>query len=187
MLSLQRKGCHNINFVSPSHVVPQMVEGIFLAAQNGLQIPIVYNSGGYDLTDTLRLLDGIVDIYMPDIKFADDTAAQKYLGVKKYSTIAKAAVKEMYRQVGDLKIDENNIAYQGLLVRHLVLPQNLAGTKAIMEFIANEISPATYVNIMAQYYPAHQAYNYPELSSRISAEEYRQAVDIAKSVGLTRL
>lgn len=186
MLYLQRKGCHNINFVSPSHIVPQIVEGIYLAAQKGLNIPIVYNSGGYDLVDTLKLLDGVVDIYMPDIKFADDEAAYKYLGVKQYASLAKVAVKEMYRQVGNLKTGERNIAYQGLLIRHLVLPQNLAGTKTIMEFIAQEISPNTYVNIMAQYHPAHQAYQYEELSRRVSLEEYQEAVETARSIGLTR-
>jgi putative pyruvate formate lyase activating enzyme len=186
MLYLQRKRCHNINLVSPSHIVPQIVEGIFFAAKKGLNIPIVYNSGGYDLTDTLKLLDGIIDIYMPDIKFSDDKIAQKYLGVKNYYKIAKAAVKEMHNQVGDLKTDDENIAYKGLLIRHLVFPQNLAGTEKIMKFIAEEISPNTYVNIMAQYYPAHKAYNYEELSRRISRQEYQDAVNAAKLAGLKR-
>lgn len=184
MLYLQKKGCHNINLVSPSHIVPQIVEAIFIAAQKGLNIPIVYNSNGYDLTDTLRFLDNIVDIYMPDIKFSDDAIAQKYLGVKNYYTIAKAAVKEMHRQVGNLKTDNRNIAYKGLLIRHLVMPENLAGTEKIMKFIANELSKDTYVNIMAQYYPTHKAFDYEEISRRITRQEYEKAVNYALSAGL---
>lgn len=186
MLYLQKKGCHNINLVSPGHIVPQITEAIFIGAKNGLNIPVVYNSNGYDLTDTLRLLEGIVDIYMPDIKFYDDDIAEKYLGVENYYTIAKAAVKEMYRQVGNLKTDDRNIAYKGLLIRHLVMPQNLAGTEKIMKFIAEEISKDTYVNIMAQYYPAHKAYKFNELSRKIDREEYEMALDLAKTAGLTR-
>ncbi|WP_242866739.1 radical SAM protein [Abyssisolibacter fermentans] len=168
MLSLQNIGCHNINLVSPSHIVPQIVEAIFIAAKKGLNIPIVYNTNGYDLTDTLKLLECIVDIYMPDIKFSDDDIAEKYLGVKNYYTIAKKAVKEMYRQVNNLKTDDNNIAYKGLLVRHLVLPHNLAGTKKIMQFLVDEISTDTYVNIMAQYYPAHESFKFKEINRSIS-------------------
>ena len=186
MLSLQGKGCHNINLVSPSHIVPQIVEAIFIAAKKGLHIPIVYNTNGYDLTDTLKLLEGIVDIYMPDIKFSDNHTALKYLKVKNYYTIAKNAIKEMYRQVENLKTDDRNVAYKGLLIRHLVLPQNLAGTEKIMQFIADEISTNTYVNIMAQYYPAHRSYKFEELSRRISREEYKMAVDSAKLAGLKR-
>ncbi|WP_205665656.1 radical SAM protein [Anoxybacter fermentans] len=156
MLYLQRRRCHNINLVSPGHIIPQVVEAIFIAANRGLNIPVVYNTNGYDLTDTLKFLDGIIDIYMPDIKFADDKLAEKYLGVKNYYTIAKAAVKEMYRQVGNLKTDDDGIAYKGLIIRHLILPENLAGTKEIMQFIADRISKDTYVNLMAQYYPVHR-------------------------------
>lgn len=186
MLHLQKKRCHNINLVSPGHIVPQIVEAIFIAVENGLNIPIIYNTNGYDLTDTLKLLDGIIDIYMPDIKFSDDEIAYKYLGVKNYYTIAKAAVKEMYRQVGDLKTDGSNIACKGLLIRHLVLPENLAGTKEIMRFIAEKISPNTYVNIMAQYYPAHKANSFKELSRRISNQEYQYAVESARLAGLKK-
>ncbi|MBN4050742.1 radical SAM protein [bacterium AH-315-G05] len=186
MLSLQSKGCHNINLVSPSHIVPQIVEAIFIASKKGLHIPIVYNTNGYDLTDTLRLLEGIVDIYMPDIKFSDNHTALKYLKVKNYYTFAKNAVREMYKQVKDLKTDDRNIAYKGLLVRHLVLPQNLAGTEKIIRFIADDISTNTYFNIMAQYYPAHRSYTFEELSRRISREEYQVAVDSAKLAGLKR-
>jgi putative pyruvate formate lyase activating enzyme len=187
MLSLQTKGCHNINLVSPSHIVPQIVEAIFLAAQKGLYIPIVYNSNGYDLVDTLKLLDGIIDIYMPDIKFSDDDIAFKYLNVKSYFTVAKNAVIEMYKQVKNLETDDRNIAYKGLIIRHLVLPQNLAGTEKIMRFLADEISPDIYVNIMAQYYPAHKAYNFEELSRRISKDEYKMAVESAKLAGLKNI
>lgn len=186
MLYLQKKGCHNINLVSPGHIVYQITEAIFIGAKNGLNIPIVYNSNGYDLTDTLRLLEGIVDIYMPDIKFYDDDIAEKYLGVKNYYTIAKAAVKEMYKQVGGLKTDNRNIAYKGLLIRHLVMPENLAGTGKIMKFIAEEISKDTYVNIMAQYYPAYKAHEFNELSRRVDRQEYEIAVNSAKTLGLTR-
>ncbi|HYE82934.1 MAG TPA: radical SAM protein [Clostridia bacterium] len=186
MVSLQQRGCHNINLVSPSHIVPQIVEAIYTASRAGLKIPIVYNSGGYDLTDTLKLLAGIVDIYMPDIKFSNDELARRYTGVKEYSRIAKAAVKEMYIQVGNLEVDNENIAYKGLLIRHLVLPQNLAGTEEIMRFIGKELSKDVYVNIMAQYYPEHKAYEIPELSRRITREEYGKAVEAARKAGLTR-
>lgn len=187
MLGLQKRGCHNINLVSPSHIVPQVVEAILIAAQQGLNIPVVYNTGGYDLVDTLKYLEGIVDIYMPDIKFADDRAGQRYLGVKNYSSMAKAAVKEMYRQAGDLKMDERNIAYRGLLVRHLVLPNNLAGTEDIIEFIAREISMNTYINIMPQYFPAHRAYRYEELGRGVTREEFRRALECARKAGLNNI
>ncbi len=185
MLRLQNRKCHNINFVSPSHIIPQIVGATFIAAKKGLNIPIVYNTGGYDLVDTLKLLDGIIDIYMPDIKFGNDETAYKYLGVKRYSSIAKNAVKEMHRQVGDLQTDNRNIAYRGILIRHLVLPQNLADSDEIMRFISQEVSSNTYVNVMAQYYPAHKAYHYEELSRRISSEEFQNAIDAAKSAGLS--
>ncbi len=187
MVALQKYGCHNINLVSPSHIVPQVVEAVFLAAEKGLDIPIVYNSGGYDLVDTLKMLEGIVDIYMPDIKFSDESYANKYSGVKDYFRIVKDAVREMHRQVGNLKVDKRGIAYRGLIVRHLVLPNGLAGTEKIMEFLAKEISPDTYVNIMAQYHPEHYAYRYPELSKRITTEDYHSAIDAAKRAGLTNL
>lgn len=186
MIHLQNRGCHNINLVSPGHIVPQIVEAVYSAAKQGLNIPIIYNTNGYDLTDTLKLLDGIVDIYMPDIKFSDDNIAFKYLRVKDYYKIAKAAVKEMHRQVGDLKTDERKIAYKGLLIRHLVMPENLAGTDEIMKFIAEDISKNTYVNIMAQYYPEHNAYDFKELSRRISKKEYIEAVNSAKIAGLEK-
>ncbi|AOY77776.1 radical SAM protein [Clostridium formicaceticum] len=187
MLYLQNRQCHNINLVSPGHIIPQIVEAIYIAAKKGLAIPIVYNTNGYDLVDTLKLLEGIVDIYMPDIKFADDLTAEAYLKVKQYYSIAKKAVKEMYRQVGDLKVNEEAIAYQGLLIRHLVMPQNLAGTEKIMQFIADDLSPDTYVNIMAQYYPAYKAHKYETINRRITKEEFQSAINAAKSTGLTNI
>ncbi|MCX7710697.1 MAG: radical SAM protein [Clostridia bacterium] len=187
MLSLQKLGCHNINLVSPTHYAPQIVEAIDHASESGLEIPIVYNTGGYEELDTLRLLEGVVDIYMPDIKFGDNDRAKKYTKSARYFDVVKEAVREMYRQVGDLKTGDNNIAYRGLLVRHLVMPNNLANTERIMEFIASEISKNTTVNIMAQYFPAHKALSFEEMSRRITSQEYRNAVKSAKTMGLERL
>lgn len=187
MLELQVMGCHNINLVSPSHVVPQILAALRLAAHAGLCIPLVYNTGGYDSLDTLQLLDGIVDIYMPDMKFANAGNAKKYSHALNYPQVNRAAVSEMYRQVGDLKIDNNGLATRGLLVRHLVLPRNLAGTKHVVKFIADEISVNTYLNLMAQYRPAYIAGRYPELNRRITASEYNAAVMMAKETGLTNL
>lgn len=187
MLEVQEIGCHNVNLVSPSHYVPQILEALVIAVEKRLKIPLVYNTGGYDALDTLALLDGIVDIYMPDIKYGDDEVGAKYSRAPRYFTVAKAAIKEMHRQVGDLQINERGIATRGLLVRHLVMPEKLARTEAIMKFIAEEISPNTFVNIMDQYYPAHEARKYPELSRRISRAEYRQALEIARAAGLKRI
>lgn len=187
MLNLQKRRCHNINLVSPGHIIPQIVEAIFYAAKAGLKIPIVYNTNGYDLTDSLKYLDGIVDIYMPDLKFANDQIAEKYLGVKEYFSIAQAAIKEMQRQVGTLKLDKSKVAYQGLMIRHLVMPENLADSQKIMKFIAEEISPDTFLNIMAQYYPAHKAFQFPELSRKISEKEFQAAIKTAKNAGLKNL
>lgn len=187
MLSLQKKGCHNINLVSPTHFVPRIVEALSFAAQEGLTLPVVYNTGGYDDLNTLKLLDGIMDIYMPDIKFGDNFRAGKYTGSAGYFDIVKLAVKEMHRQVGDLALDERGIAVRGLLVRHLVMPDNIAGTQAVLKFIADEISLDTAVNIMAQYYPAHKAHAFRELARRITGEEYIRAVQIALDLGLKRI
>lgn len=187
MLQLQDLGCHNINFVSPTHFAAQIIQAVAIAAEKGLHIPLVYNTGGYDTLETLELLDGIIDIYMPDIKFIDEEAAVKYLRVKGYPKAVKTAIKEMHRQVGDLKLDEDGLAYRGLLVRHLVMPGGLAGTEEIMCFLAEEISPYTYVNIMRQYYPAHLAENYPELNRRITRQEYAAAVRAAEDAGLVKL
>jgi putative pyruvate formate lyase activating enzyme len=180
MLALQRQGCHNINLVSPSHYVPQIVAALAAAAGRGLRIPLVYNCGGYDEKATLEQIDGLVDIYMPDFKYADPEVGKKLSGVDSYPEIAKTAIKEMHRQVGDLAVDKRGIAKRGLIVRHLVLPGGLAGTAEVLDFIAREISPRSYVNIMDQYYPAHKAKDHPELNRRITKHEYRAALMAAK-------
>ena len=187
MLSLQAKGCHNINLVSPSHVVPFILPALDIAASKGLTLPLVYNSGGYDSLETLKLLDGIVDIYMPDMKYSDEKTAGLLSGVKAYPEVNKTAVKEMHRQVGDLKTDEDSIARRGLLVRHLVLPERLAGTKEVVRFLAHEISTDTYLNIMAQYRPAYRATTVPALSRPLLRKEYNEAVAMARREGLQRL
>ncbi len=187
MLDLQQQDCHNINLVSPTHVVPQIIEALAIAAKNGLRLPLVYNTGGYDKLETLQMLDGIVDIYMPDMKYSDEAVAWKYSGVKNYPAVNQAAVREMYRQVGDLLIDDKGIARRGLLIRHLVLPNGLSGSPTIISFIANEISLNTYLNIMDQYRPEYMAYEIPELNRRITREEFLQVKELAEKFGLTRL
>lgn len=187
MLSLQAKGCHNINLVSPTHVVPYILEALELAVGMGLCLPLVYNSGGYDSVETLELLDGIIDIYMPDMKYSDDKIAEQLSGIKDYPKVNKSAIKEMHRQVGDLQIDEQGIAQRGLLVRHLVLPNNLAGTEEIVAFLAQEVSTDTYLNIMAQYHPCYKAFDIPQLSRPLSKQEFYEAIDLAHRQGLNRL
>jgi putative pyruvate formate lyase activating enzyme len=186
MLGIQALGCHNINFVSPTIYVPQILAALPYAVAGGLRLPLVYNSGGYDSLEALRLLDGIFDIYMPDIKYADEAFARKYSLVKDYYPVARAALKEMHRQVGDLAT-EDGVAVRGLIIRHLVLPDGLAATAEVMRFIAQELSVHSYVNVMAQYRPENKAHNYPELSRRISVEEYQEAVELARAQGLYRL
>ena len=187
MLFLQAKGCHNINLVSPTHVVPQILEALQLAAASGLDVPLVYNSGGYDSVDTLKILDGIVDIYMPDMKYDDENTALELSGIRGYPEVNKAAIKEMHRQTGDLEINKEGVAQKGLLVRHLVLPHGLAGTKGIVHFLTEEISRNTYVNIMAQYHPYHKASQIPSLGRRISSAEFCEALYLAREAGLSRL
>jgi len=187
MLSLQAKGCHNINLVSPTHIVPHILEALELAASIGLHLPLVYNSGGYDSVETLELLDGIVDIYMPDLKYSDEKTAEQLSGIKDYPRVNKAAVKEMHRQVGDLQIDADGVAHHGLLVRHLVLPNRLAGTDEVVRFLAQEVSPNTYLNIMAQYHPDYKAFDLPTLSHPLLKEEFDKAIDLAHQQGLDRL
>jgi len=187
MLSLQQRGCHNLDLVTPTHVVPQILEGMELAIADGLSVPLVYNCGGYESVETLKFLDGIVDIYMPDMKYADSSIAYQYSGVDDYAEINRAAVKEMHRQVGGLQIDDQGVAVRGLLVRHLVLPNGLAGTHKIVEFLANEVSANTYVNVMSQYHPCHRAYDFPLLGRSITKEEYLEAVTLALRHGLSRL
>lgn len=184
MLRLQRAGCHNINFVTPSHVVPQILEGLVVAVQKGLRLPLVYNTGGYDRVETLRLLEGVIDIYMPDVKFLDPELARRWAAAPDYPQVVQAALREMHRQVGDLQIDEQGIARRGLLVRHLVMPGALEDTEQILRFLAEQISPNTFVNVMAQYHPEGQAWRYPELARRITPEEYHQAIAAARRYGL---
>jgi putative pyruvate formate lyase activating enzyme len=184
MLSLQDQGCHNINFVSPSHVVPQILAGLLVAAEVGLRLPLVYNTGGYDSLETLQLLDGVVDIYMPDMKYADADAARRYSKIANYPAVNQAAVREMYNQVGDLRMDDRGVAQRGLLVRHLVLPEGQAGTAGIVDFLRDEISPDTYINVMAQYRPCFHAHDLPPLNRRITDQEYARAVRLAQEAGL---
>ncbi len=186
MLDLQERGCHNINFVTPSHVVPQILSAVAMAAERGLRIPLVYNTGGYDAMTSLRLLDGVIDIYMPDMKYADEELARRYSKVPNYPAINQAAVKEMHRQVGDLVLNEEGIALRGLLVRHLVLPKAIAGTSDILRFLANEISPHTFLNVMDQYRPCFKAADIPELNRPITRSEYREAIRLAEVAGLHR-
>jgi putative pyruvate formate lyase activating enzyme len=186
MIRLQDLCCHNINFVTPTHFVPQILEALVVARERGLTIPLVYNSGGYDSVETLQLLDGIFDIYMPDMKYGSDEMAQKYSNAPEYTKYARAAILEMHRQVGDLVIDENGVAVRGLLVRHLVLPEGAAGTADVVRFLSVEVSKNTYLNVMAQYRPEHQACRYFELNRRITVKEYRDAIQMAADAGLTR-
>jgi putative pyruvate formate lyase activating enzyme len=187
MLQIQKQGCHNINFVTPTHVVPQILDALSYAIEDGLNVPLVYNTGGYDSVETLKLLDGIFDIYMPDFKFWDAEMARKYLKAPDYPERAREALKEMHRQVGDLVLDESGVALRGIILRHLVMPGGVAGTREIMRFIAREISKDTYVNIMDQYRPCGNAYRYPPLDRRITPEEYEEALKAAQEEGITRL
>jgi putative pyruvate formate lyase activating enzyme len=184
MLVLQKRGCHNVNFVSPTHYVPQILAAVYLAARDGLNLPLVYNTGGYDALETLKLLDGIIDIYMPDVKYMDAAVAERLSGIADYPAVAKAALTEMQRQVGDLVTDRRGIARRGLLVRHLVLPGGLAGTAELVDFLATEISPDCFLNVMGQYYPAYRARRYPPLDRRPTREELHAAIQLARERGL---
>jgi putative pyruvate formate lyase activating enzyme len=187
MVAMQSLGCHNINFVSPTHYVPQILAALPNAIAMGLSVPLVYNTGGYDSVETIKLLDGIFDIYMPDFKYSKGEVSEKYSQARDYPQVAKQAIAEMFRQVGDLVTDDRGIALRGLLIRHLVLPSGLAGTQDVMRFLAQDISKNTYVNIMAQYYPCGDIPHGSPLYRRISKLEYLQAVEIAKQEGITRL
>ncbi len=187
MLSLQRRGCHNINLVSPTHVVPQILEALEIAVKAGLSLPLVYNSGGYDSLETLSLLDGVIDIYMPDMKYSDEKTARRFSGVEDYPEVNRAAVSEMHRQAGDLQLDDHGVATRGLLVRHLVLPHGFAGTAEVCRFLGQKISTNTYLNVMAQYHPCYKAFDVPELARPVSGEEFAEAVRIAQDCGLHRL
>ncbi len=186
MLLLQHAGCHNINLVSPSHVVAPILEALPFAADRGLRLPLVYNTGGYDSPEALTLLDGVTDIYMPDMKYAEAEIGLRLSRVKNYPQVNQAAVGAMHRQVGDLVLNEQGLAERGLLVRHLVLPGGLAGTQAIVRFLAETISPGTYLNLMDQYRPAFHACEHPPLNRPLKAEEFAQALGLARAAGLTR-
>jgi putative pyruvate formate lyase activating enzyme len=188
MLSLQARGCHNINLVTPTHMVPHIVRALRIAVARGLRLPLVYNTGGYDKLETIQKLEGIVDIYMPDFKFQDGERTHRYCAeAADYPEVAAAAIKEMHRQVGVLSRDERGIATRGVILRHLVMPHNLAGTERFVRWVADELSPETYVNIMDQYRPSHKAFDYPEIARPLSRAEWRQAVGWAKDSGLTNL
>ncbi|HBY61508.1 MAG TPA: radical SAM protein, partial [Solibacterales bacterium] len=188
MLALQRRGCHNVNLVTPTHVVPSIVAALAIALRQGLRVPLVYNCGGYEPVEVLRLLDGIVDIYLADAKYMDAGAAARYSrGAKDYPEVCRSALIEMHRQVGNLVLDGDQIAVRGLIIRHLVLPGELAGTERFARWAAETLGPGTAVNVMAQYRPAHRAHRYPELNRRITGEEYRRAVLAVRQAGLTNL
>ena len=187
MLRLQAIGCHNINFVTPSHVVAQIIAAVEQAAAQGLVLPLVYNTGGYDSPEALALLDGVVDIYMPDMKYGDSELARRYSHVRDYARVNQAAVREMHRQVGDLAMDEDGIARRGLLVRHLVLPNGIAGSEEVVRFLAEEISRDTCLNLMDQYRPCYRADDYPELDRPLTMPEFCEALDLAKRHGLRRV
>jgi putative pyruvate formate lyase activating enzyme len=187
MVALQNHGCHNINFVTPSHVVPQILSALEIAIENGLHIPLVYNTSGYDLVSTLKLLEGVIDIYMPDFKFWDPALAQAACNAPDYPQKACDAISEMHRQVGDLMVNDRGIAEKGLLIRHLVMPCRLADTREILRFIARKISLSTYVNVMPQYRPCGRAHEIKGFNRRITVEEYQEALSIAKEEGLLRM
>jgi putative pyruvate formate lyase activating enzyme len=187
MLELQQTGCLNVNLVTPTHQMPAILRALSIAAGQGLAVPIVYNCGGYESLEAIKLLDGVVDIYMPDFKYTNREMSLRYSRAKDYPSVAKTVIKEMHRQVGDLVIDESGVALRGLLVRHLVLPGGIAGTREVVRFIAEEISKNTYVNIMEQYYPCYQAFDYPPLDRGITRKEFAEAIDLAQEAGLMRL
>jgi putative pyruvate formate lyase activating enzyme len=187
MLDLQQRGCHNLNLVSPTHVVPQIMSGLLLAIPQGLDIPLVYNSNGYDRVETLRQLDGIIDIYLPDMKYSDDAVAARLSGAKNYTRCNQLAIIEMYRQVGHLQLDDQGLAARGLIIRHLVLPQGLAGSRESFQFLAENSLPRVRMSVMAQYHPAHHAREHAELNRTITAAEYRQALDWLDELGFENL
>ena len=185
-LTLQASGCHNINLVSPTHVLLPILSALTIAAAQGLRLPLVYNTGGYDSLEALKLLDGVVDIYMPDMKYASAQTARFYSKAPIYPQVNQFALREMHRQVGDLQLDSNGLAIRGLLVRHLILPHNLAGSEEIVRFLAEEISTETYLNLMNQYHPAYKAAQFVKLNRRITPAEYQSALQAARDAGLHR-
>ena len=186
MVKLQEIGCHNINFVTPTHYVPQIMAALPQAIELGLRVPLVYNCGGYESWEMIRLLDGVIDIYMPDVKFFSPEAAGRFCNAPDYPDVVKSVLKEMHRQVGDLEMDSGGIAKRGLLIRHLVMPHGLAGTEEVMEFIAHELSPQSYVNVMAQYRPVYQAVEFPDLKRPVTMEEFAKALEIARKYRIYR-
>lgn len=187
MIQLAERGCHNINFVTPTHAIVPILEALGLAIEQGLNVPLVYNSGGYESVETLTLLDGIFDIYMPDFKFWEDRWGERFCNAPDYGEVARTAIREMHRQVGDLRVDDEGIAVRGLLIRHLVMPNDVAGTDRVMDFLAREISSDTYVNVMDQYRPCGNADSDALINRRLTSQEFREAVDAAKKAGLSRL
>ncbi|MEW6203369.1 MAG: radical SAM protein [bacterium] len=186
MLALQRRGCHNINFVTPTHYMPQILKALHIAAIDGLNIPLVYNCGGYESLRAIKILDGIIDIYMPDMKYSERKNSEKFSKAPDYFERACAALEEMHSQVGVLQLDSEGIAVSGLLIRHLVMPSDIAGSEAVLNFIAKRLSPDTYVSVMSQYFPAYRAFEFPEIARRITDAEYSKVVDIAEKLNLTR-
>ncbi|MBP7217106.1 MAG: radical SAM protein [Candidatus Omnitrophica bacterium] len=184
MIDLQKRGCHNINLVTPTHVMPQILNALLIAVENGLRIPLVYNTSSYELPEMIALLDGIVDIFLADLRYGSNTCAQYYSHADNYPRYSQQAVKKMHQQVGIAKINEEGIIERGLIIRHLVLPNNIANTKEIMTFIAQEISPDTFVSLMSQYLPSYKALEQPNLARRITQAEYAQAQDDMRAVGL---
>ncbi|WP_163338099.1 radical SAM protein [Desulfopila sp. IMCC35008] len=187
MTDLQRQGCHNINLVTPSHIVPQLLWALVYAIDEGLTVPLVYNSGGYDKLDTLHLLDGVVDIFMPDFKFWDGETSAAFMQAPDYPEVARSAIIEMQKQVGDLVVDKNGVAERGLLVRHLLMPSGMAESREIFRFLAQQVSANCYTNIMDQYHPCGKALEFHELSGSISAVHYEEMVQAARSSGLRRI
>jgi putative pyruvate formate lyase activating enzyme len=189
MLMLQARGCHNINLVTPEHVVPQILEALVLAVEQGLRLPLVYNTSAYDSAESLELMDGVVDIYMPDFKYWEPDSAERYVKARDYPDVARARIREMHRQVGDLRLDHQGLAYRGLNIRHLVMPGGLNETRSILRWIRNELGPSTYVNLMDQYRPAGRvnAEHYPEINRPLASAEYAAARRFAEEIGLERL
>lgn len=185
MLQLQDMKCHNINLVTPTHVLPQILKALYIAVPKGLKIPICYNTSGYELPEIIKLLDGIIDIYLPDMRYGDNTAAIEYSSAPDYCLNNQESIKEMQRQVGIAKFDKEGIIKRGLIIRHLVLPERISGTEKIMKFIAEEISKETYISLMSQYFPCHKAQKIEPISRRITLSEYQEAQEIMQKYGLT--
>jgi putative pyruvate formate lyase activating enzyme len=184
MINLQNLGCHNINLVTPTHFMPQILKSLYLATQKGLNIPLVYNTSGYELPGIIKMFDDIIDIYLTDMRYGDNQNSIKYSQAPDYADYNQEAVKEMYKQVPESTFDENGIIKKGLIIRHLVLPENIAGTEKIMKFISENLSKKIYISLMSQYQPYYQAHKYQELSRRITQEEYQEAIDCLNKYGL---